>query len=81
MDTFEKPMKFQLKNVENHSCTLKNDRDIRDSLLNFKRDYCDFWGKNMVKIFFLVITDKDISNVLLRMFKLSYKTMLPPSNN
>ena len=46
MDVFEKLMKFVFKNVENHSCTLENDRDISDSLSSFKIDYCDFRGEN-----------------------------------
>ena len=38
-----------LKNVQNHSCTLKNYRDMNDSLLSSNIDYCNSRGKNMNK--------------------------------
>ena len=50
MTLLKSPWNFVLKNVENHLFTLKYDWDISDSLLSFKREYCDFLAKIMVNI-------------------------------
>ena len=54
MDFFKKSQcKYLMKNIENHSRTLKNDRDISDPLLSFKMNHWNFRDESMANIFFI----------------------------
>ena len=63
------PWNSVLKNVERHSCTLK------------KQPRYQWFFILLISCSFITITDKEINNVLLSMFKLSDKTKWPPSKN